>query len=213
MIRRPSYASVMSTLALFIALGGTGYAAVGTSGGATAGSAARSQQSESGPPLLAYAHVTADVTNPALVTLDSGESYNVTGVYAAGAVQPSGKEFVCIYGNFVPHAIAATAQLNAGQKGAQLTQVDMGGWMIQRCPQGQNGIQGHVVAVVTLPIDLFAPTHGPLARNGAIRHSFPVCSTTVNVNGTRQTAHSDPSTHPTVVSPDPHQCGVYVLFY
>src|SRR6516162_10534493 len=98
MIRRPSYASVAATLALFVALGGTSYAAQALPRRSSAGSV------RLGPVPLAYAHITVNK----VAVLDKTLSYGVNGVTDAGLVGSQNRRIVCVYGNFTPHAVSAS---------------------------------------------------------------------------------------------------------
>jgi hypothetical protein len=144
MTRRPSYASVISTLALFIALGGTGYAAVDTTHASVRTGQLRSGVAASAP--LGYAHLVVHGT----ASVDPALSYGITDVSDAGSIQPSNERIVCVYGTITPHAVSATVELQPSVTSPPGIQVDIADpWMIGRCPQTT---QGRVVAVVTLPL-------------------------------------------------------------
>jgi hypothetical protein len=147
MIKRPSYASVTATLALFVALGGTSYAAQALPRASSAGSA----RLAAAP--MAYAHITVNK----IAVLDKNLSYGVNGVTDAGLAGSQNRRLVCVYGNFTPHAVSASKDL-APDNSPDSTEleVEIGQpWMIVRCPQSS---LGRVVAVITLPVTV--TTHG-----------------------------------------------------
>jgi hypothetical protein len=152
MIGKPSYASVVSTLALFVCLSGSGYAATSLSNGSSGASHARGLHLEGAP--VAYAHLQVQGG----VKLDTSLSYGINAVVPAGTVGSLHKQIVCLYGNFAPHAVATATQLAPDNSSTGvLAEVDIAGaWMIQRCSQSTNG---RVVAVVTIG-DIPASSHG-----------------------------------------------------
>jgi len=153
MIRRPSYASVTATLALFVGLSGSGYAAVNLSHASTGTAQSRSGAASEAGRLAAGAAATplgfAHLEVVGGVQLDSALSYGVTAVVPAGVVGSQKKPIVCLYGHIAPHAVATATQLAPDNPSAEvLAEVDIAQpWMIQRCPQTTDG---RVVAVVTI---------------------------------------------------------------
>jgi hypothetical protein len=185
MIRRPSYASVVSTLALFICLSGSGYAATSLSHGSARTAEFQGARLSAAP--LGYAHLQVQGT----VKLDTALSYGITAVVPAGYVGSEKKPIVCLYGTIGPHAVATATQLAPDNATTQvLAEVDIAQpWMIQRCPQSTNG---RVVAVVTI---------ADIPKGATVTH------------GTREPASVKAYAPPRPAGPPFAQSGVWIVFY
>ena len=186
MIRRPSYASVASTLALFICLSGSGYAATNLSHGSAGTAQFRAAHIAATP--LGYAHLQVQGT----VKLDTALSYGITAVVPAGSVGSEKKPIVCLYGNINPHAVATATQLAPDNASTQvLAEVDIAQpWMIQRCPQGTNGRVVAVVTIADIPKNATSVTHRK-----------------------REPASAKAYAPPRPVGPPFAQSGVWIVFY